>query len=77
VKLPVVLSNKFEFEINLKVAKTLGLKVSGNLLSTVDEVIEWIGGCPLLAQSEHSIETGVMSAIGGKANIVRTCCNVR
>jgi putative tryptophan/tyrosine transport system substrate-binding protein len=38
--LPVVLSNKFEFVINLKVAKTLGLKVSANLLSTADEVIE-------------------------------------
>src|SRR5215467_2605368 len=38
--MPVVLSNKFEFVINLKVAKTLGLNVSANLLSTVDEVIE-------------------------------------
>jgi putative ABC transport system substrate-binding protein len=39
-ELPVVLSNKFEFVINLKVAKTLGLNVSANLLSTADEVIE-------------------------------------
>jgi ABC-type uncharacterized transport system substrate-binding protein len=38
--LPVVLSNKFEFVINLRVAKTLGLKVSANILSTADEVIE-------------------------------------
>ncbi|MGB8074112.1 MAG: ABC transporter substrate-binding protein [Pseudolabrys sp.] len=38
--LPVVLSNKFEFVINLKVAKTLGLKVSADLISTADEVIE-------------------------------------
>jgi putative ABC transport system substrate-binding protein len=38
--MPVVLSNKFEFVINLKVAKTLGLNVSANLLSTADEVIE-------------------------------------
>lgn len=38
--LPVVLSNKFEFVINLKVAKTLGLKVSANLISTADEVFE-------------------------------------
>jgi ABC-type uncharacterized transport system substrate-binding protein len=37
---PVVLSNKFEFVINLKVAKTLGLAVSANLISTADEVIE-------------------------------------
>lgn len=39
-ELPVVLSSKFEFVINLKVAKTLGLTVSANLLSTADEVIE-------------------------------------
>jgi putative ABC transport system substrate-binding protein len=39
-ELPVVLSGKFEFVINLKVAKTLGLTVSANLLSTTDEVIE-------------------------------------
>ena len=38
--LPVVLSNKFEFVINLKVAKTLGLTVSANLISTADEVFE-------------------------------------
>ncbi len=38
--LPVVLSNSFEFVINLGVAKTLGLKVSPDLLSTADEVIE-------------------------------------
>jgi putative ABC transport system substrate-binding protein len=38
--MPVVLSNKFEFVINLKVAKTLGLNVSANLLSTADEVID-------------------------------------
>ena len=38
--LPVVLSNKFEFVINLKVAKTLGLAVSANVISTADEVFE-------------------------------------
>ncbi|MGB8126537.1 MAG: ABC transporter substrate-binding protein [Pseudolabrys sp.] len=38
--LSVLLSNKFEFVINLKVAKTLGLKVSADLISTADEVIE-------------------------------------
>jgi len=39
-ELPVLLANKFEFVINLKVAKTLGLTVSPNLLSTADDVIE-------------------------------------
>jgi ABC-type uncharacterized transport system substrate-binding protein len=38
--LPVILSNAFEFVINLKVAKVLGLKVSPDVLSTADEVIE-------------------------------------
>ena len=38
--LPVILSNKFEFVINLRTARTLGLNVSANLLSTADEVIE-------------------------------------
>ncbi len=33
-------SDKFEFVINLKVAKTLGVTFSGNLLSLADEVIE-------------------------------------
>jgi putative ABC transport system substrate-binding protein len=39
-ELPVLLANKFEFVLNLKVAKTLGLTVSHNLLSTADDVIE-------------------------------------
>jgi hypothetical protein len=37
---PVMQSDKFEFVINLKVAKTLGVTFSGNLLSLADEVIE-------------------------------------
>jgi putative tryptophan/tyrosine transport system substrate-binding protein len=40
VDLPVVLSNKFEFVIDLKVAKALGLTVSANVISTADEVFE-------------------------------------
>jgi integrase/recombinase XerD len=38
--LPVVLSAKYEFVINLKTAKLLGIKVSDNMLSLADEVIE-------------------------------------
>jgi putative ABC transport system substrate-binding protein len=38
--LPVVQVTKFEFVINLKTAKSLGIKVSDNLLSIADEVID-------------------------------------
>lgn len=40
INLPVLQSTKFEFVINLKVAKALGITVATNLLSIADDVIE-------------------------------------
>ena len=39
-ELPVVQSSKFEFVINLKTAKSVGITISSGLLVQADEVIE-------------------------------------
>jgi hypothetical protein len=39
-ELPVMQATKFEFVINLKTAKALGIQISDNLLSLADAIVE-------------------------------------
>jgi hypothetical protein len=72
--LPVMESTKFEFVLNLKTAKTLGLDVPMTIQMTADEVIEERRSLPQRRMSAFGTKrtfqrAQLMSAFGGKADI--------